>query len=47
MEMTIFFPVSLIKYWSGAVRVNIPYGGIFFGCLKQTFLESSAKSLKA
>ena len=37
-ETKVFSPVGVIKYWSGAVKVTIPYGDIFFGCLSQDFL---------
>lgn len=46
METSIFSPVGIIKYWSGAVRVNIPYGDIFFGCLHKKFLGIISKVIE-
>ena len=37
-ETTIFSSVGIIKYWSGAVRVNTPYGGSFLGFLNKNLL---------
>lgn len=37
-EKTVFSPVAITKYWSGAVRVAIPYGFAFAGFLRETFL---------
>ena len=37
-EATIFSPVRIIKYWSGAVRVNTPFGDAFSGFLNQNLL---------
>jgi hypothetical protein len=37
-EKTIFSPVGIIKYWSGAVRVATPYGDVFAGFLRGTIL---------
>lgn len=37
-ETTTFSPVGVIKYWSGAVRVNTPYGDSFTGFLNDNFL---------
>jgi hypothetical protein len=38
-EKTVFSPVGIIKYWSGAVSVATPYGDIFAGFLHKTFLS--------
>ena len=38
-EAAIFSPVGIIKYWSGAVRVDTPYGDAFSGFLNKNFLE--------
>ena len=38
-ETTVFSPVGIIKYWSGAVQVTIPDGNTFLGCLTQQFLK--------
>jgi hypothetical protein len=46
-ETTVFSPVGIIKYWSGAVKgATIPYGDIFFGCLSQDFLGVFGKVIK-
>jgi len=45
-ETTVFSPVGIIKYWSGAVQVTIPYGDIFFGCLTQDFLGVVGKVIQ-
>jgi len=36
-EMTVFSPVGIIKYWSGAVQVATPFGDTFAGFLHETF----------
>jgi len=38
-EKTVFSPVGIIKYWSGAVEVATPYGDIFAGFLHKTFFS--------
>jgi hypothetical protein len=38
-EMTIFSPVGITKYWSGAIHVSVPFGDVFFGFLNQNLLE--------
>lgn len=38
-EKTIFDPVGIIQYWSGAVSVATPFGDIFAGFLHKTFLS--------
>ena len=45
-ETTVFSPVGIIKYWSGAVHANIPYGDIFFGCLPQKFFGIISKVIR-
>jgi hypothetical protein len=37
-EMTVFSPVGITKYWSGAVRVATPNGIAFAGFLRETFV---------
>ncbi|KAJ7753032.1 FAD/NAD-P-binding domain-containing protein [Mycena olivaceomarginata] len=41
-EQTIFSPVGIIKYWSGAVRVATPNGLAFGGFLRATLLALAA-----
>ncbi|KAJ7505772.1 FAD/NAD-P-binding domain-containing protein [Mycena galericulata] len=45
-EQTVFSPVGIIKYWSGAVRVATPNGLAFAGFLRATFLALVEKFLK-
>ncbi|KAJ7917281.1 FAD/NAD-P-binding domain-containing protein [Mycena leptocephala] len=44
-EQTIFSPVGIIKYWSGAVRVVTPNGLAFGGFLRATLLALVEKLL--
>ncbi|KAJ7681404.1 FAD/NAD-P-binding domain-containing protein [Mycena rosella] len=44
-EKTIFSPVGIIKYWSGAVRVATPNGLAFGGFLRATLLALVEKFL--
>lgn len=45
-ETSIFSPVGIIKYWSGAVRVATPDGIPFAGFLRQTFIGLIDQLLK-
>ena len=45
-ETTLFSPVGIIKYWSGAVKVATPYGDLFSGCLTRGFFEVVGKVIK-
>jgi hypothetical protein len=45
-EKKIFAPVGIIKYWSGAVAVNTPYGDIFAGFLRTTFFSIVDKIMR-
>ena len=45
-ETAVFSPVGIIKYWSGAVQVTIPFADIFFGCFTQNFLEVFGKVIR-
>jgi hypothetical protein len=44
-ESTVFGPVGIIKYWSGAVKVNTPSADIFAGFLQETFFAIIDKFL--
>jgi hypothetical protein len=44
-ENTVFGPVGIIKYWSGAVSVATPFADIFAGFLQETFFAIIDKFL--
>jgi hypothetical protein len=44
-ETTIFSPVGIIKYWSGAVHVNTPSGETFLGYLNENLLAIASNVL--
>jgi hypothetical protein len=44
-EKTVFGPVGIIKYWSGAVKVATPFADIFAGFLQETFFTIIDKFL--
>jgi hypothetical protein len=44
-ERTVFSPVGITKYWSGAIRVATPDGIAFAGFLRETFLGLIARFL--
>jgi hypothetical protein len=44
-EVTVFSPVGITKYWSGAVRVATPDGFTFAGFLRETFVGLLAQLL--
>lgn len=44
-EQTVFGPVGIIKYWSGAVQVATPFQDVMAGFLQETFLAIIDKFL--
>lgn len=46
-ETAIFSPVGIIRYLSGAVRVDLPYGDVLSGFINQNFLGMIGKIIKA
>lgn len=44
-EQTVFEPVGIINYWSGAVRVATPFQDVMAGFLQETFLALIDKFL--
>ena len=45
-ETTIFSPIGTIKYWSGAVHVQTPYGETFLGYLSKNLLAVVSNVVK-